>query len=196
MTSLFKSKKKSGLILKRKSGLALGPRLGLTLIELILTLGMFVILISIVLYVYHIFLFCWFSTDQRAGINIELERGVRFMVEDLREAKEIKIEPDFNEIRFTTNETTYYIYYLYNPNEPYIQPPLFGQNVYELRKAVLTGGLDGMFNYGQGRIIMTDIISPQTSQLSINNKLITFDLTISRNNETMRFLTKVRPRNL
>ncbi|MCK4248187.1 MAG: hypothetical protein KAX15_00250, partial [Candidatus Omnitrophica bacterium] len=80
---------------------------GLTLVELILSLGMFVILVSVVLYVYHIFLFCWFSTDQRAGINIELERGLKIIAADLREAKQIQLEPDYNEIRFTRNESAY-----------------------------------------------------------------------------------------
>lgn len=169
---------------------------GLTLVELILSLGMFVILVSVVLYVYHIFLFCWFSTDQRAGINIELERGLKIIAADLREAKQIQLEPDYNEIRFTRNESAYYIYYLYNQNDSYLQPPVFAQDIYELRKTVLTGGLEGAFNYGQGRIIMTDILAPETSELSLNKNLITLDLTISRNNETMRLLTRVRPRNL
>lgn len=174
---------------------------GLTLIELTITLIMFTILAGVSAYIFRTVLLSWSGQETRAGININIDRGIEEMARDLREAREIDDNYDGDEtandeIRFTHDQTTYYIYYFYNSSDSYTPPPAFNQSSYELRKAALTGGIDGTFTYGAGRIIAEDVLPPTTSDLSVSGNIITVDLSITRDDETIRSRIEVRPRNL
>lgn len=158
-------------------------RRGLTFIELIMTASMMVVLVGAMTYVFLVVLTGWSTQLDRAGINIQINRGIEEVVRDLREAKEVQSAND--EIRFTKDQTTYYIYYLYNEN-----------NSYELKEATLSGGIGGTFTYGDGRIIITGVLPPPTSDLSLTNNIITIDLSINKDDETVRSRTSVKPRNI
>lgn len=171
---------------------------GLTLIELMMTIVMFVILMFVAIYILRAVLISWGSSEERTGIDISLNRGIEKMTRDLREAKQIQSAEDYDEIRFTTDYSNYYIYYFYNSGDSYVPPPAFTQTTYELRKATLTGGegISGNFTYGAGQLCMTDVLPPAVSDLSISGNIVTIDLSITRDDETIRSRTLVRPRNL
>jgi Tfp pilus assembly protein PilW len=154
---------------------------------------MFVIVAVISVYVFRAILISWSSQETRSGIDINLDRALEEIVRDLREAKEIN-SVNNDEVRFTQDQAAYYIYYLYNQNDSY--PLSFSQASYEIRKALLAGGINGSFTYGSGQSILTNVASPPLSDLSISGNLATIDLSILRKDETIRSKTKVRPRNL
>lgn len=166
---------------------------GLTLIELMIVSVLFVILTAVVVYILRAVLLSWSAQETRSGIDISLDRGIEEVVRDLRKARQAN-SVNNDEIRFTNDLTNYYIYYLYNTGDSY--PPSFSQSSYELRKATLTGGINGTFTYGSGDIKIIDVLPPPTSDLSLSSNLITLDLSIRRADETIRSRTQVRPRNL
>lgn len=166
---------------------------GLTLLELMMVILVFVILMAVIVYVLRAVLLSWSSQETRSGIDISLDRGIEEAVRDLREARQISFINN-DEIRFTQDLTNFYIYYLYNGSDFY--PPSFNQNTYELRKAALSGGISGTFTYGSGQIIITEVVAPTTSDLSISSNLVTLDLSVRRRDEIIRSRTQVRPRNL
>lgn len=169
------------------------PKRGLTLIELMMVIVLSVILTAVVVYILRAVLLSWSSQETRAGIDIGLDRGIEEMARDLREARQVQ-SVNNDEIRFTQDQSTYYIYYLYNSADTY--PPNFNQSLYEVRKTTLTGGIGGTFTYGSGNIIINDISPPPTSDLSLSSNVITIDLSMKRADETIRSRTQVRPRNL
>jgi hypothetical protein len=154
---------------------------------------MLVVLVGVTAFVFRAVLLNWSSQETRSGIDIILDRGIEEMVRDLREAKQVS-SINNDEIRFTQDQSTYYIYYLYNADDSY--PPSFNQNSYQLRKTTLSGGISGTFSYGSGSIIITDILPPVTSDLSISSNIVTIDLSTKRGDETIRSRTQVKPRNL
>lgn len=158
-----------------------------------ITIVMLVALVGITAYVFRAVLLSWSSQETRAGIDISLDRGIEEMARDLREAKEASYVNN-DEIRFTQDQSNYYIYYFYNENDSY--PPSFNQSLYQLKKAALSGGMGGTFTYGSGTIIIIDMLPPLTSDLSLNNNVVTMDLSLTRGNETIRSRTEVKPRNL
>ena len=161
-----------------------------------ITIILFVILTAASVFIFRAVLLSWSSQETRAGIDIELDRAIEEIVRDLREAKEIQSTDAYDEIRFTQDETDYFIYYLYNGDDSYAPPPAFNQATYELRKADLTGDIDGTFTYGDGKIILSDVLPPDTTDLSVSSNLATIDLSVARGDETIRSRTDVRPRNL
>lgn len=165
---------------------------GFTLIEVIIVIGMLVILTATSAFLYQAILLSWSSQQMRAGIGIDMDRGVEELVRDLREARQVQSAND--EIRFTQDNSAYYIYYLYNANDTY--PLSFNQDAYQLRKTQLSGGISGNFTYGSGQIILNDVLSPPVSDLSVSVNLITIDASIQRGNETIRSRTQVKPRNV
>jgi len=171
---------------------------GFTLIELIISIVLFAILASVTVYVFRAVLLSWSTLEERTGVDISLVRAPEGMVRDLRKAKNIDSKNN-DEIRFTTRSNTDHIYYLYNGNDmPY--PPGFTQNRYELRKVglnnVVAGDLKtGTFTYGSGRIIITDVLPPPTTDLSFLGITATIDISIQRDNETVKSRTEVKLRN-
>lgn len=163
-----------------------------TLIELLLTMLMIAVLMWVAVYVFQTVLLSWSSQETRAGLDIGLNKGIEIMVIDLRQASSIQSSND--EIRFTVDGVTYYIYYLYNAVDPY--PPAFNKASYDLRKAALSGGINGTFTYGSGSLVMLNVLPPPTSDLSLTNNVINIDLSVTRGSETVRSKTEVRPRNI
>lgn len=166
---------------------------GFTLIELMIAILFFVILTGVVAYVFHVILYSWYNQETRAGIDIDIDSATEEAVRDIREAKAVS-SVNSDEIRFTADQSNYYIYYLYNADDSY--PPAFDESSYDLRRAPLTGGISGSFTYGTGKIIVIDVVPPPTSDLSISGNMVTIDLTVTRGGETVRSRTKIRPRNL
>ncbi|MBL7068363.1 MAG: hypothetical protein ISS34_00705 [Candidatus Omnitrophica bacterium] len=142
-----------------------GANHAFTIIELMMTIVLFVILTVVSIFLFRTILLSWSSQETRAGIDIDIDFAVENMVRDLREAQIVGFA-NADEIRFTqglNDDTNNYIYYLYDSSDSY--PPDFDQDTYQLRKAGLTGvsGRDlstGTFTYGEGDIITTDVISP------------------------------------
>lgn len=128
-------------------------------------------------------------------IQEDLRQGVEKMMRDLRLAQAIASSNDA--IRYTVRENgvnNSYIFYLYHPSDTW--PPLYTQNVYQLKKATLSGGIGGTFTYGSGSLYMKTVKPPPVSDLSSVGTVITADLTVAKYNETFRLLEKIRPRNL
>ena len=169
---------------------------GLTLIELISTVIMFAILLGVAAYVFRAVLISWSGQETRAGVYITLDRTMEEITRDLREAREVQSTAGRDEIRFSQDQTTYYIYYLYNEDDAYVPPPVFDEDSYELRKATLVGDINGTFVYGDGRLIISDVVPPATSDLSYDGTIITVDLSVTRDDETIRTRTEIKPRNL
>jgi prepilin-type N-terminal cleavage/methylation domain-containing protein len=169
---------------------------GLTLIELMITIVLFTMLFGVATYMLRAVLISWSSSESRAGINIGIDRGIEETVRDLREAREIRSLNNYDEIRFSKDKTTYYIYYLYNSLDSYTPPPAFNRTSYELRKAQISGNVNGTFTYGSGQVIMADILPPPISDLSFNSNIVNLDISIKRFDETIRSKTQVNPRNL
>lgn len=169
---------------------------GLTLIELMITISLFVVLFGAAAYTLRVVLIGWSGAEQRTGIDINISRGIEETVGDLREARVIQCAVNYDEIRFSKDDSTYYIYYLYNPLDSYIPPPAFNKGLYQLKKARLTGGINGTFSYGSGQIIMKDIVPPAVSDLSYSSNIVTIDISSKAADEIMRSKTQVRPRNL
>lgn len=163
-----------------------------TLIELVMSVLMIGALIGAAVYIFQAVLLSWSSQEKRAGLDISLNKGIEVMVIDLREASSIQSSND--EIRFTKDGTTYYIYYLYNSGETY--PPVFNKTSYNLMKATLTGGISGTFTYGSGGPIILSVLPPPTSDLSLTNNVINIDLSVISGSETVRSKTEVHPRNV
>ncbi|MFA5275376.1 MAG: prepilin-type N-terminal cleavage/methylation domain-containing protein, partial [Candidatus Omnitrophota bacterium] len=101
-------------------------RKGLTLIELIITTAMVAILTVAMAYILRVVLLSWPGQEARAGIDIGLNRGIGEMARDLKEARRVSEGND--EIRFTQDNSTFYIYYFYNPSDTY--PLGFTQSSY------------------------------------------------------------------
>jgi len=157
-----------------------------------IAIAMFAVLTGVAVYIFRAVLLTWSSQETRSGVDISLDRGIEEIVRDLRKARQVQSSND--EIRFTQDQSAYYIYYFYNASDSY--PMAFNQSVYQLRKAGLTGGIAGTFTYGSGDIKIIDVLPPAFSDLSLSSNLITIDLSVARKDETIRSRTQVRPRNL
>ncbi|MFA4889538.1 MAG: prepilin-type N-terminal cleavage/methylation domain-containing protein [Candidatus Omnitrophota bacterium] len=165
---------------------------GMTLIEVIIASLMLVVLAGVIAYVFRAVILSWSSEETRTGIDVVLRRGAEELSRDLRKARAVQSSND--EIRFTQNLSSYYIYYLYNAGDAY--PPAFNQSTYELRKAELSGGINGAFAYGSGLVLLGDVLPPPATDMSFVNNLVTLDLSAKRKDETIRLRARVRPRNL
>ena len=171
---------------------------GFTLIEVIMVSVAFTLLLVTTVYFFRAILLTWSGQEIRAGFNTNLDRGLEDLSRELREAREVQSTAGYDEIRLTqgTSSTTSSIYYLYHASDTYGPPPSFNQSSYQLRKATLTGGINGTFTYGAGDVILNDVVPPPTSDLSLSSNLLTLDLTVQRGDETTRSRTQIRPRNV
>lgn len=171
---------------------------GFTLTELIVSVGLFALLALIVTLVLRTILVSWDIQERRSGIDINLDRGIEEVVRDLRKAKQVQSAANYDEIRFCqgTTTTSCYIFYLYNAGDSYGPPPAFNQSSYQLKRATLTGDINGTFTYGSGDAVVNDVLPPPTSDLSLAGNLLTIDLSAKRGDETIHSRTQVRPRNV
>jgi prepilin-type N-terminal cleavage/methylation domain-containing protein len=171
---------------------------GVTLIELMIVIGMLAALILAGTASFPVVLTTWSEQDDALMIQEDLKHGGEKMIRELRAATAINVANDA--IRFTerpsnTSSTTNdYIFYLYHASDSWI--PSYNQDVYQLRKATLTGGINGTFTYGDGPLYMKRVKPPTTSDLSASGNVITIDLTVQEHDETFRLLQELTPRNL
>ena len=166
---------------------------GLTLIEFLIVIAMFSVIAGVTVYVFQVILRSWTGMEDRTSVSIVLNRAVEEVVRDVREATQVSLVNN-DEIRFTKDDTNFYIYYLYNSDDSY--PPAFNQDFYELRKATLSGGINGTFTYGSGKVIIIGVVPPSVTDLSFDGSIVTLDLSVTENDETVRIKTDVTPRNL
>jgi len=169
---------------------------GVTLIELVISLVLMSVLGWVAVTIFNVVLLGWSNQVERAGIDTQLDRAVEVMARDLREAIAIQSTAGYDEVRYSEDSSTHHIFYLYHASDSYVPPPAFNQTTYELRKTALTGGLGGTFTYGDGDLLLADVLPPATTDLSASGNLVILDLSVQREDETVRARTQVRPRNL
>ncbi|MFH1645410.1 MAG: hypothetical protein ABIB11_03225, partial [Candidatus Omnitrophota bacterium] len=104
----------------------------LTLVELLLVSVMFTVMIAVSVFMFRVVALGWSFSEKRSKLSVVSGRALEEMVNDLREAMQVGFVND-EEVRFTPDESVFYIYYLYNANDSY--PPSFNQQSYQLRKA-------------------------------------------------------------
>lgn len=163
-----------------------------TLIELLMAMFMIAILMYVAVYIFQAVLSVWSVQEMRTGLDISLYKGLDIVALDLRDSSSVQSSND--EIRFTSDGVNYYIYYFYNPADPY--PPAFNKSSYQLKKATLAGGINGTFTYGSGQFIVANVLPPATSDLSLTNNVLNIDLSVKQGNEIIRARTEIRPRNI
>ncbi|MFH1771504.1 MAG: prepilin-type N-terminal cleavage/methylation domain-containing protein [Candidatus Omnitrophota bacterium] len=167
-----------------------------SLIELMVVVVMLSVLVASVMLVFRAILLASASQQIRAGVSIDSDWLIEKMVRDLREAREMSSASGYNEIRFSPDGSNYSIYYLYNAADSYVPPPAFDQDSYQIKKATLTGGINGTFTYGAGTLVAFDCLAPPATNLSAAGNIATIDISIKRGDETIRSLSRVMPRNL
>lgn len=180
------------------------------MVELLMVVVLLTIMFGVMIYVFRAVLLSWAGHEKRTGSSITADYIMRKMEKDLREAVYITDNGGSDEIRFVLKQRVdpanpllqspllnYYIYYLYNSSDSY--PPNFNQSFYQLRKSSL-GSITGTFTYGSGDFVADGISPCPTSDLSVNNNVVTIDLTVTRGDqlrpERIRAFSKINPRNL
>jgi len=166
---------------------------GFTLAEVLLATAMVAVIIGALAFMFQVVVGSYSTQGSRAGSGASATKAIREMVKELRIAKEAG-NIGTNEIRYTMDGNTYYVYYFYNSTDIY--PPNFNRTSYQIRKAAISGKIDGTFAYGSGDLIARDILPPPASGLSITSPFVTIDLTVRRGNNTMRSASMVRMRNI
>lgn len=171
---------------------------GITLIELLIAIVLFSAIAVASALVFRAILLNWNSQETRSAVYVDLTMGMEEMARDLIVAKNIA-STNADEVRFASLDGAYHIYYLYHPEDSY--PPSFNQDRYELRKAELTGVSEGdlstgAFAYGNGKIVIENVMPPSITDLSINANIITIDMSAKSQDDTLRFRRDVRPRNI
>jgi len=165
---------------------------GLTLIELLITVGILSVLIFTVGYTFIIGLKLWNEGYNRTDIRNDLSYSMDLMSKHLRQAKSIDALTA-GSITFTADlgsGDTSYRFYLYNSSDTEPNPP-YTQSNYELRWA------QGTVTYGSGVVLIADIPTPaSTKPFSQSGNVITMDLTVANGDDTMSMRTNVRPRSL
>jgi len=166
---------------------------GFTLLEVLLVAALGPVIIGMLLFMFQVALGTWSARGSRISLAVSLNRATREVSSDLRTAAAVG-SLNSDEVRFTADNATYYIYYLYNLSDPY--PPHFNRTSYQLRKAVLSGGMSGTFTYGSGDLIARDIVPPPATNLSFSAPVVTIDLTAQQGNNITRSVGMVKPRNI
>jgi prepilin-type N-terminal cleavage/methylation domain-containing protein len=166
---------------------------GFTFLELLLVIALGPLIIGTLTFMFQVALDTWSTQGSRIGVAVSVNKAAREMSRDLRNANGIGSQ-NSNEIRFTTNGTTYYIYYLYNASDSY--PSTFTKTSYQLKKAVLSGNMTGTFTYGSGDLIARDIVPPPVTNLSISAPHVNIDLTAQQGSSVSRSVSTVLPRNI
>ena len=166
---------------------------GFTLAEALLATAMVAVIIGALAYMFQVIVAGWSTQGTRMGLGVGVNKAVEEMARDLHNAKAIVSQYD-GELRFTMDDTTYYVYYLYNAADSY--PPKFTKGLYQVKRAALVGKIDGTFTYGSGNFITRDILPPPSSTLSYSGAVVTINLGAQRGASTIRAATKARPRNI
>ncbi len=170
---------------------------GFTLLEIILSISLFMILMVGTILFFRTYTISWVDQESRIGSEIVVRRGINEVARDLKDAMSINSITNYNEIRFSEDNTNFFIYYLYNQSDTYLPPPSFKNSTYQLKRTALTGGINGSFVYGEGKIILNDVSPPPATNLSISNNIVNIDLSIlNSKGHTINYQTKIKPRNI
>jgi len=143
----------------------------------------------------------WTMQGARAGLSVSMNKALQTMSSDLRNARRVAGQ-DNRELRFTQDGSTYFVYYLFSKSDssPFSESDAYPLSVdgalCQLRKATLSGGIDGNFQYGSGDLVAKDILAPPVSGLSFRSPVITIDLTAQQGRDSLRLVRVIRPRNL
>ena len=170
---------------------------GVTLVEVMVAMALTGVLMTATSFALKPVLLAWSSQQDRMELQQQSQHGLERAIRDLRQATELQGDAN-HAIRYTLRESgvsNSYILYLYNAANSW--PPAYNQSVYELRKAGLTGGINGTFTYGSGTLLMRDVQPPPTSDLTVSNSVVaTLDLTLLRKtDETFHMIERVKRRN-
>ncbi|MBI3332822.1 MAG: type II secretion system protein [Candidatus Omnitrophica bacterium] len=168
----------------------------MSLVELIIAMLLFSVLITAGAMSFHPILRAWPSQQDRMGMGRQVQHGMEGAIRQLRPATALQNDANGG-IRLTVRENgnlNSYILYLYHPSDPWGLP--FTQaDGYQLRQAGLTGGINGSFTYGEGTLLMQYLKAPPDSNLSSSGSVATLDLTLSRGDDTLRLIERVKRRN-
>lgn len=170
-------------------------RRGFTLLEMLMVILLVALVLGASISAVRTVLLTFAGQDRRAGMKIRLDAVVEKMTNELREARDATfVNP--HEIRFTYDNTTFFIYYFYHPLDGY--PSAFTRSVYEVRKATVDTTIDGVFTYGSGSIIARDVAPPPVSSFTVDGtvNVITIDLSAVGGDETIRSRVALFPRNV
>lgn len=153
-------------------------------------IGMTVILMTTVTFVYNLHFKSWNEGYTRSVIRGHLSQALELMSDRLLQAQSIDAFTE-SSITFTADlgsGSNSYRLYLYNVNDP--GPPPYTQSTYTLLSA------QGAVNYGDGVVLCPDIVGPSSPPFVMTGKVITINLTARRGTERFTMTTHVRPRNL
>ena len=172
---------------------------GLTLLEMVFVLVLLSALIGATVFLYVVSLKSWDELGRRSETGGELHFALERVIRDVRKANAIQIAN--HALRFTLNECSgactnnSYIYYLYHASDSWT--PTYNQTTYQLRRADLTGGIDGIFTYGAGDLIAPGL-KPPSADTTITNtgNVVKINLVGLDSNETVRVRGFIRPRNV
>lgn len=166
---------------------------GFTLLELIITCVMLAILAKACAYVLRPVFVTWTAELEKTQITTEVQRTIETMVRDLRESKAVNCINN-SEIRFTKDNNLYNAYYFYSENDS--SSPPFTQNLCQLKETQISGGHNGTFTYGAGKVIINNVAAPPVSSLFLKDGVTIVDLSVRKKDSKIRVKTSVKPRNL
>jgi len=174
---------------------------GFTLVEMLLVSLMIPAIIAMLFFMFQAVTKSWAMQGARAGLSVSMNKALRTMSLDLRNARRV-VSQGNQELRFTQDGSTYFVYYLFSKSEssPFSEsdayPLRFDGALCQLRKATLSGGINGNFQYGSGDLVAKGILAPPVSSLSFQSPVVTIDLTAQQGRDSLRLVRVVRPRNL
>lgn len=169
---------------------------GFTLIEIMIVVGMIAGIIGVITLLYVVGLKTWSAGDTRVNIRGSLHDGINAMVRDLRHAKNPTTVQQsiitFTAVDFESDTVpppdATYRYYLYNASDPLPNPP------YTADSYLLMRSKDSSI-YGAGRVLVRDIARPTSRPFSRTGDLITINLQVTKDGQTIGLRTKVNRRN-
>ncbi|MBF0331027.1 MAG: hypothetical protein HQL17_03760 [Candidatus Omnitrophica bacterium] len=150
-------------------------KVGFTLLELIIVLGMTVVLVGGVMFVYMVSFNAWNSGQDRTSLRIELSQAIEAMSKDLRQASSVTLT-NVNDVKYTVAGVDYR-YCLYSATgAPY---------------GLVKGS--GSVPCAAGPIMASGL---STSVFTYVGNVLTIDLSAVRNASSVHLRTNVWPRNL
>ncbi len=174
---------------------------GFTLVEVLLVSLMIPAVIAMLFFMFQAVTDSWTMQGTRAGLSVSMNKALRTMSLDLRNARRV-VSQGNQELRFTQDGSTYFVYYLFSKSASYpfsksdAYPLKVDSDLCQLRKATLSGGMDGNFQYGSGELVAKGILPPPVSSLSFQSPVVTIDLTAQQSRDSLRLVRTIRPRNL
>jgi Tfp pilus assembly protein PilW len=167
-----------------------------TLFEMVFTLVLISFLVSSVVFLYIVTIRGWDEVGHRTNIHEKLHFALEQVVRDVRNANAVSVANQA--LRFTLYEggtNNSYIYYLHNASDTWV--PAYNQTSYDLRRAALTGGINGTFTYGSGTIIATELLPPTGSTtITSSGNIATLNLVGTEGGHSLSVRGNVRPRNV